>query len=200
MKAVQTKIALNLLAHEPISPYAKAYRPGGSTLKNAQPHVGMPVLLKAISDYFAKVGIQGVDSHLATALRTAVVLAFAWGMVFLTGAHSGLGEISRKSWLFLILSGLATGASWLCYYKALQMGANYGVDPFDGREVIISEYATKPIIGDLAGAMENLPNGDGIEFKLDDKTLMTSDMVRLLGRQAVASGLVGNLYFAKVSA
>lgn len=85
-------------------------------------------------------------------------------------------------------------------YRGLQMGANYGVDPFDGREVIISEYATKPIIGDLAGAMENLPNGDGIEFKLDDKTLMTSDMVRLLGRQAVASGLVGNLYFAKVSA
>lgn len=85
-------------------------------------------------------------------------------------------------------------------YRGLQLGANYGVDPFDGREVIISEYATKPIIGDLAGAMENLPNGDGIEFKLDDKTLMTSDMVRLLGRQAVASGLVGNLYFAKVSA
>lgn len=85
-------------------------------------------------------------------------------------------------------------------YRGLTMNAGYAVDPFDGREVIISEYATKPIIGDLAGAMENLPNGDDIEFKLDDKTLMTSDMVRLLGRQAVASGLVGNLFFAKVSA
>lgn len=85
-------------------------------------------------------------------------------------------------------------------YRGLQMSASYGVDPFDGREVIISEYATKPIIGDLAGAMENLPNGDDIEFKYDDLTLMTSDMVRLLGRQPVASGVVGNLYFAKVSA
>lgn len=85
-------------------------------------------------------------------------------------------------------------------YRGLQMSASYGIDPFDGREVIISEYATKPIIGDLAGAMENLPKGDEIEFKLDDKTLMTSDMVKLLGRQPVASGLVGNLFFAKVSA
>lgn len=85
-------------------------------------------------------------------------------------------------------------------YRGLQMSASYGVDPFDGREVIVSEYATKPIIGDLAGAMENLPNGDDIEFKYDDLTLMTSDMVRLLGRQPVASGVVGNLFFAKVSA
>lgn len=85
-------------------------------------------------------------------------------------------------------------------YRGLQMGANYGVDPFDGREVIISDYATVPIIGDLAGAMENLPNGDEIEFKYDDMSLMTSDMVRLLGRQPVASGVVGNLFFAKVSA
>lgn len=85
-------------------------------------------------------------------------------------------------------------------YRGLQMAANYGVDPFDGREVIISEYATAPIVGDLSGAMENLPNGDDIQFKLDDTTLMTSDMVRLLGRQAVATAVVGNLYFAKVSA
>lgn len=84
-------------------------------------------------------------------------------------------------------------------YKSLQLEAYYGVDPFDGHEVIVSEYATAPIIGDLSGAMENLPNGDSIEFKFDDKTLMTSDMIRLLGRQAVASGLVGNLYFAKVA-
>lgn len=85
-------------------------------------------------------------------------------------------------------------------YKGLQMAATYGVDPFDGREVILSEFATAPIVGDLGGVMENLPNGDEIQFKLDDTSLMTSDMVRLLGRQAVATAVVGNLYFAKVSA
>lgn len=85
-------------------------------------------------------------------------------------------------------------------YRGYQMAATYAVDPFDGREVIISEYATAPIVGDLAGAMENLPNGDDIQFKLDDTTLMTSDMVRLLGRQAVATAVVGNLFFAKVAA
>ena len=76
----------------------------------------------ALTSILAKIGIDGVNSNLATALRTAVVLVMAWGMVFLTGAQSGIGEISRKSWLFLILSGLATGGSWLCYYKALQLG------------------------------------------------------------------------------
>ena len=76
----------------------------------------------ALTSILAKIGIDGVNSNLATALRTAVVLVMAWGMVFLTGAQSGIGEISRKSWLFLILSGLATGGSWLCYYHAIQMG------------------------------------------------------------------------------
>lgn len=85
-------------------------------------------------------------------------------------------------------------------YRTLQMGANYGVDPFDGREVIINANATVPIIGDLGGVIENLPNGDDVEFKYDDTTLMTSDMVRLLGRQPSAIAVVGNLYFAKVSA
>lgn len=84
-------------------------------------------------------------------------------------------------------------------YKGLQLGANYGADPFDGHEVIVSEYATAPIVGDLAGAMENLPKGDAVEFKLDNTTLMTSDMVRLLGRTPVASAVVGNLFFAKVA-
>lgn len=85
-------------------------------------------------------------------------------------------------------------------YRGYQMAAPYAVDPFDGREVIISEFATAPIIGDLAGVLENLPNGDEIEFKYDDKTLMTSDMVKLLGRLPVATAVVGNLFFAKVSA
>ena len=85
-------------------------------------------------------------------------------------------------------------------YRGLQMGANYGVDPFDGREVIISEYATVPIIGDLYGVTLNRPKGDEIEFKLDNLSLMTSDIVRLLGRQAASVAVTGNLFFAKVSA
>ena len=79
-------------------------------------------LFAALTSILAKVGIEGVNSTLATAIRTVVVLAMSWGMVFLTRVQGGMGEISRRSWLFLILSGLATGASWLCYYRALQLG------------------------------------------------------------------------------
>lgn len=85
-------------------------------------------------------------------------------------------------------------------YKGLQFGASYGVDPFDGHFVIISNYATVPIVGDLGGVIENLPKGDEVEFKYDDTSLMTSDMIRLLGRQPAAIALVGNMFFAKVSA
>lgn len=85
-------------------------------------------------------------------------------------------------------------------YKGLQMAANYGVDPFDGLEVILSDAATAPIVGDLSGVLENLPKGDDIEFKYDDLSLMTSDMIRLLGRQPAAIAVVGNLFFAKVAA
>lgn len=85
-------------------------------------------------------------------------------------------------------------------YRGLQMAATYGVDPFDGREVIVSDYATVPIIGDLYGVTLNRPNGDEIQFKLDEHTLMTSDIVRLLGRQAASVAVTGNLYFAKVAA
>lgn len=85
-------------------------------------------------------------------------------------------------------------------YRGLQMAANYGVDPFDGLEVLFNDTATAPIIGDLSGVMMNLPKGEAIEFKYDDKTLMTSDMVKVLGRQPAAIGLVGNKFFAKVSA
>ncbi len=92
----------------------------------------------ALTSILAKVGINGVNSNLATALRTVVVLAMAWGMVFITGAQSGIGEIGRKSWIFLILSGLATGASWLCYYKALQMGEASKVVPVDKLSVVLT--------------------------------------------------------------
>ena len=92
----------------------------------------------ALTSILAKVGIEGVNSNLATALRTCVVLAMAWGMVFLTNAQGGIGSISRKSWIFLILSGLATGASWLCYYKALQIGEASKVVPVDKLSVVIT--------------------------------------------------------------
>ena len=92
----------------------------------------------ALTSILAKVGIEGVNSNLATAIRTVVVLVMSWGMVFLTHAQTGLGEIGRKSWIFLILSGLATGASWLCYYHALQIGEASKVVPVDKLSVIIT--------------------------------------------------------------
>lgn len=92
----------------------------------------------SLTSILAKVGIDGVNSNLATALRTMVVVAMAWGMVFLTDAQGGIGAISRKSWVFLILSGLATGASWLCYYKALQMGEASRVVPVDKLSVVLT--------------------------------------------------------------
>ena len=98
----------------------------------------LSALFAALTSILAKVGIEGVNSNLATAIRTAVVLVMAWGMVFLTDAQGGIGEISRKSWLFLILSGLATGASWLCYYRALQIGEASKVVPVDKLSVVIT--------------------------------------------------------------
>ena len=92
----------------------------------------------ALTSILAKVGIEGVSSNLATAIRTCVVLAMSWGMVFLTGSQVGISAISRKSWLFLILSGLATGASWLCYYRALQVGQASKVVPIDKLSVVIT--------------------------------------------------------------
>ena len=98
----------------------------------------LSAVFAALTSILAKIGIDGVNSNLATAIRTMVVVAMAWGMVFLTNAQSGLAEISKKSWLFLILSGLATGASWLCYYKALQIGDASKVVPVDKLSVVIT--------------------------------------------------------------
>ena len=92
----------------------------------------------ALTSILAKIGIDGVNSNLATAIRTIVVVVMAWGMVFLTKSQGGIAEISRKSWLFLILSGLSTGASWLCYYKALQLGDASKVVPIDKLSVVIT--------------------------------------------------------------
>lgn len=98
----------------------------------------LSAVFAALTSILAKIGIEGVNSNLATAIRTVVVVFLAWGMVFLTDAQGGIAAISRKSWIFLILSGLATGASWLCYYKALQIGEASKVVPVDKLSVVIT--------------------------------------------------------------
>mgnify|MGYP002521373770 CR=1 FL=1 len=98
----------------------------------------LSAVFASLTSILAKVGIDGVNSNLATAIRTAVVLVMAWGMVFLTNTQGGITEISKRSWLFLILSGLATGASWLCYYRALQIGEASKVVPVDKLSVVIT--------------------------------------------------------------
>lgn len=117
----------------------------------------LSAVFAALTSILAKVGIENVNSNLATAIRTVVVVIMAWGMVFITNAQSGITVISRKSWLFLILSGLATGASWLCHYKALQIGDASKVVPIDKLSVVITlvlafiflheEFTIKSLIG-----------------------------------------------------
>ncbi len=126
----------------------------------------LSAVFAALTSILAKVGIEGVNSNLATALRTVVVLAMAWGMVFLTNAQGGISAISRKSWVFLILSGLATGASWLCYYRALQLGQASKVVPVDKLSVVITlilafvfwheEFTVKSFIGTVFIAIGTL--------------------------------------------
>ena len=111
----------------------------------------------ALTSILAKIGIEGVNSNPATAIRTCVVLIMSWGMVFITNTQNGIVDISKRSWLFLILSGLATGASWLCYYKALQLGQASKVVPIDKLSVVITmvlaalflheKFTPKSIIG-----------------------------------------------------
>ena len=117
----------------------------------------LSAVFAALTSILAKIGIENVDSNLATAVRTVVVVAMSWLMVFITNAQSGLTNISKKSWIFLILSGLATGASWLCYYKAIQMGEVSKVVPIDKMSVVITlilavaflheDFNAKSIIG-----------------------------------------------------
>lgn len=117
----------------------------------------LSALFAALTSILAKIGIEGVNSNLATAIRTVVVVIMSWGMVFITNAQSGLSDIGKKSWLFLILSGLATGASWLCYYRALQLGDASKVVPIDKLSVVITlilafvllheEFTAKSLIG-----------------------------------------------------
>lgn len=117
----------------------------------------LSAVFAALTSILAKIGIDGVNSNLATAIRTMVVVVMAWGMVFLTNAQKGLADIGRRSWLFLILSGIATGASWLCYYRALQLGQASKVVPIDKLSVVLTlilafvflheEFNMKSLIG-----------------------------------------------------
>ena len=117
----------------------------------------LSAVFAALTSILAKVGIEGVNSNLATAIRTVVVVVMAWGMVFLTNTQGGVADISKRSWLFLILSGLATGASWLCYYRALQIGEASKVVPIDKLSVVITlvlafvflheQFTVKSLIG-----------------------------------------------------
>ena len=126
----------------------------------------LSAVFAAITSILAKIGIDGVNSNLATAIRTVVVVIMAWGMVFLTNAHGGLSDISKKSWIFLILSGLATGISWLCYYKARQLGETSKVVPVDKMSVVITlmlafvflheEFTAKSLIGCILIALGTL--------------------------------------------
>ena len=104
------------------------------------PFALLSAIFAALTSILEKIGIEGVNSNLATAIRTLVVVVMAWGMVFLTGTQNGVLEISRKSWIFLILSGLATGISWLCYYRALQLGEASKVIPVDKFSVVITLF------------------------------------------------------------
>ena len=117
----------------------------------------LSAVFAALTSILAKVGIADVNSTLATAIRTVVVLAMSWGMVFLTKVQGGISEISRRSWIFLILSGLATGASWLFYYRALQLGEVSKVAPIDKMSIVITlvlafvflheQFTVKSLIG-----------------------------------------------------
>lgn len=117
----------------------------------------LSAVFAALTSILAKIGIDGVNSNLATAIRTVVVVIMSWGMVFLTNSQGGITDISKKSWIFLILSGLATGASWLCYYRALQIGDASKVVPIDKLSVVITlvlafvflheEFTFKSLIG-----------------------------------------------------
>ena len=98
----------------------------------------LSAIFAALTSILEKIGIEGVNSNLATAIRTMVVVVMSWGMVFLTNAQGGISSISQKSWLFLVLSGLATGGSWLCYYKALQIGEASKVVPIDKLSIIFT--------------------------------------------------------------
>jgi len=119
----------------------------------------LSAVFAALTSILAKIGIEGINSNLATAIRTAVVLVMAWGIVFLTGTQNQIADIGRKSWIFLVLSGLATGLSWICYYKALQIGEASKVVPVDKFSVVITMVlafivlheipTTKTILGGL---------------------------------------------------
>ena len=161
--------------------------------------------LSYIYDEVARGIIKAEENAVVAAILAAPQTATASApAVAKTGAAAG--NIADFVNARALLSSAATDLVIICtpaqyaQYRGYQMSASYAVDPFDGLEVLFSDAATVPIIGDLSGVMMNLPKGSAVEFKYDDKTLMTSDIVKILGRQPAAIGVVGNKFFAKVSA
>ena len=179
---------------------ARAY--GCVTTRSSEP---IDQRLGTIYDEVARGIIKAEENAVVAAILAAPQTATAAApAVAKTG--SAAGAIDDFIQARALLSSAAEDLVIICTpaqyasYRSLQMSASYAVDPFDGHEVLFNDTVTAPIIGDLAGVMMNLPKGDAIEFKYDDKTLMTSDIVKILGRQPAAIGVVGNLFFAKVSA
>ena len=183
----------------------KTYKKWVSVSDEALDSMSGEAYLSYIYDEVARGIIKAEENAVVAAILTAPQTADADSpAVAKTGAAAG--NIADFVNARALLSSAAEDLVIICTpaqyasYRALQMAAQYGVDPFDGLEVLFNDTVTAPIIGDLSGVMMNLPKGDAIEFKYDDHSLMTSDMVRILGRQPAAIGLVGNKFFAKVSA
>ena len=158
----------------------------------------LSAIFAALTSILAKIGISGVNSNLATAIRTIVVLLMAWGMVFLTNAQKGISEISKKSWLFLILSGLATGASWLCYFKALQKGNINKVVPIDKSSTVLTIILATIFLGEtitLYKILGIIAIGAGtlmmVEKKEMEKSLRGADRDRVFAD----SGRYGSVAF-----
>lgn len=123
----------------------------------------LSALFAALTSIFAKIGMEGINSNLATAIRTFVVLVMAWGIVFMTGKHNQIGDITTRSWMYLVLSGLATGLSWLCYFYALQIGDASKVVPIDKFSVVITMVLAFVVLGETV-TMKTIIGGAFITF------------------------------------
>lgn len=211
------------------APAADAHEEGGDPITEEELALGIVELIPVTYKKFVQISDEALDSMsgeqylryiydevtrgIIKAEENAVVAAILAAPQTATASApavaktgSAAGAITDFVDARALLSSAAEDLVIICSpsdyasYRGLQMGANYGVDPFDGLEVLFSDAATAPIIGDLAGVMANFPKGEAVEFKYDDKTLMTSDLVKILGRQPAAIAVVGNLFFAKVAA
>ena len=163
----------------------------------------LSAVFAALTSILAKIGIDGVNSNLATAIRTLVVVAMSWGMVFLTHAQSGLTEISKKSWLFLILSGLATGASWLCYFRALQIGDINKVTPIDKSSVVLTMLLAFILLGEEISILKFVSMiliGGGTLLMIQKKEGVSKEQSKEKGSYAWLFFAIGSAVFASLTA